>query len=73
MYDTILSAHKAIGEAGGDEFTQAIDAAIAKLAATDDVFEFLNENQSGWYMEDGTLKFRSQTLYNDYAALIQNL
>ena len=73
MYDTILSAHKAIGEAGGDEFTQAIDAAIAKLAATDDVFEFLNENQSGWYMEDGTLKFRTEALYNDYSKLMESI
>lgn len=73
MYDEITSANKTTGEADESEFTSSIDTTIAQLAGINDVFDFLEENQNNWYMQDGKLTFRTETLYNDYNSLIQEL
>lgn len=73
MYNNILSAHKAIGESGSDDLTTAIDSTVTRLTTINDVFDFLEENQNDWYINDEKLTFRTESLYSEYESFMENL
>ncbi len=72
MYNTILSAYS-YDETQEDVFTESINSTMETLNALIDIFDFLTQNSDDWYIEDGTLIFSSDTLYNSYNELMETI
>lgn len=68
LYDTALLYEVPTDE---DSFISSLNTVTAELETTAAVLDFLTENKDNWEMQEDTLVFETQALYNEYQALCE--